>query len=424
MANQSKPRPENRREMMDNLVEPYDQTIGNPNDVYSKTVRPGQPEFNRAYEVSEKKDTDINVSVGIKDIDEAVMYYFKNVIKPTVVQNNVRYVVPIIYGAPERWKSVQADGYYKDSAGKIQVPLIMFKRDSIDRNRDLGNKLDGNKVSNLVLVQRRFNRRNIYDNFSLLTNRVPQKEYIVAFPPDYITLTYSCIIFTDFVEQMDKLVEMINFASDSYWGDPSKFQFRARIDSYSTQVSLEAGQDRAVKSTFNIVMSGYVIPESLNREIASVNRVFSTSQVIFGLETAESSEQFTANLKKPVRRTQAGIVSSDSTNVTINNITVNNGGSTGDLTYLNTNNTAVSNSATTSVITFTSYTITQPPAGSSLPATTKINFALYRNGQYVGQEYITSITQVGSDIQVTVNTTTLGYNLEVTDTFELIGKLQ
>ena len=163
MANQSKPRPENRREMMDNLVEPYDQTIGNPNDVYSKTVRPGQPEFNRAYEISEKKDKDINVSVGIKDIDEAVMYYFKNVIKPTVIQNNVRYVVPIIYGAPERWKSVQADGYYKDSAGKIQVPLIMFKRDSIDRNRDLGNKLDGNKVNNLILVQRRFNRRNIYD---------------------------------------------------------------------------------------------------------------------------------------------------------------------------------------------------------------------------------------------------------------------
>jgi hypothetical protein len=223
---------------------------------------------------------------------------------------------------------------------------------------------------------------------------------------------------------MDKLVEMINFASDSYWGDPSKFQFRARIDSYSTQVSLEAGQDRAVKSTFNIVMSGYIIPDSLNREIASSNRIFSTSQVIFGLETAESSEQFTANLKKPVRRTQAGIVSSDSTNVTINNITVNNGGSTGDLTYLNTNNTAVSNSATTSVITFTNYTITQPPAGSSLPSTTKINFALYRNGQYVGQEYITSIIQVGSNIEVTVNTSTLGYNLEVSDTFELIGKLQ
>lgn len=424
MAKESKPRPQNRREMMDDLVQPYDQTIGNPNSIYSKTAKPGQPEFNRAYEISEKKDTDINVAVGIKDIDEAVMYYFKNVIKPSVIQNNTRYEVPVIYGAPERWKSVQADGYYKDAAGKIQVPLIMFKRDNIERNRSLGNKLDGNRVNNLILVQRKFNRRNIYDNFSLLTNRVPQKEYIVAFPPDYITLTYSCIIFTDYVEQMDKLVEMINFASDSYWGDPSKFQFRARIDSYSTQVALEAGQDRAVKSTFNIILNGYIIPDSLNRELASVNRVFSTSQVIFGLETAESSEQFTANLKKPVRKTQAGIVSSDSTNVTVNNITINNGASTGDIAYLNTNNSAVSNSATTSVITFSNKTIIEPPTGSTLPATSKINFALYRNGQYVGQEYIVSISQVGSDIEVTVDTTLLGYELEATDTFELIGKLQ
>lgn len=424
MSKEFKPRPQNRREMMDDLVEPYDQTIGNPNDVYSKTAKPGQPEFNRAYEISQKKDDkDINVSVGIKDIDEAVMYYFKNVIKPTVIQNNTKYVVPVIYGAPERWKSVQADGYYKDSAGKIQVPLIMFKRDSIERNRDLGNKLDGNKVNNLILVQRRFNRRNIYDNFSLLTNRVPQKEYIVAFPPDYITLTYSCIIFTDYVEQMDKLVEMINFASDSYWGDPSKFQFRARIDSYSTQVALEAGQDRAVKSTFNIVLNGYIIPDSLNRELASVNRVFSTSQVIFGIETAESSEQFTANLKKPVRKTQAGIVTSDSTNVTVNNITINNGAGNNDLAYLNVNNFATASIISNPTASFTNYTIVQPPAGSTLPPTSKTNFALYRNGQYIGNEYITSISQVGTDIIVIVDTGLLGYTLESLDTIDLIGKL-
>lgn len=417
MANNYKPRPENRREFMNKLVMPSDPTIGNPNQVYSETVRPGQPEFNRAYEISQKGDKDINVAIGIKDIDEAVMYYFQNVIKPSVTQNNIRRDVPVIYGSPERWKTVQADGYYKDFQGKIQVPLIMFKRDSIDRNRDLGNKLDGNRVNNLVLVQRRFSRRNVYDNFAALTNRVPEKEFIVAFPPDYITLTYSCVIFTDFVEQMDKLVEAINFASDSYWGDPSKFQFRARIDSYSTQTALEIGQDRAVKSTFSIVMNGYVIPDSINREVASANRLFSTTQVVFGLETAESSEVFTANLKKPARRTIAAITANDSVNVTVNQSISNVPAEA--ITYINTNKELTGTVSNPTTVTFAAGWLTAP---SNLPATSVDNFTFFCNGQLIEKSAIVSFTQSGASSTLVINPTLLSYSLETDDEIIGIGK--
>ena len=418
MANNYKPRPENRREFMNKLVMPTDQTVGNPNQVYSETVRPGQPEFNRAYEISQREDKDINVAIGIKDIDEAVMYYFQNVIKPSVTQNNIRRDVPVIYGSPERWKSVQADGYYKDFQGKIQVPLIMFKRDSIERNRDLGNKLDGNRVNNLVLVQRRFSRRNVYDNFAALTNRVPEKEYIVAFPPDYITLTYSCVIFTDFVEQMDKLVEAINFASDSYWGDPSKFQFRARIDSYSTQTALEIGQDRAIKSTFNIVMNGYVIPDSINREVASVNRLFSTTQVVFGLETAESSEVFTANLKKPTRKTIAAITANDSVNVTVNQTTTTTI-LPESLVYINTNINLTGTVTAVDTVTFNAGWLVAP---TGLPATSVDNFTFFCNGQFIEKTAIVSFTSGGSTSTLVINPTLLSYSLEADDEIVGIGK--
>ncbi len=64
-------------------------------------------------------------------------------------QNNRQIEVPIIYGSPEKWKAVQADGYYRDgNQGKIMVPLIMFQRESITKDRSIGNKLDGNKVRN------------------------------------------------------------------------------------------------------------------------------------------------------------------------------------------------------------------------------------------------------------------------------------
>jgi hypothetical protein len=31
---------------------------------------------------------------------------------------------------------------------------------------------------------------------------------------------------------MNKLIEAINYASDSYWGDPESFKFKASIDSF------------------------------------------------------------------------------------------------------------------------------------------------------------------------------------------------
>ena len=417
MAKNYKPRPENRREFMNKLVMPTDPTVGNPNQIYSEVVRPGEPEFNRAYEISQKKDVDVNVAVGIKDIDEAVQFYFDNIIKPSVTQNNNKYNVPVIYGSPERWKSVQADGYYKDQSGKMQVPLIMFKRDSIERNRSLGNKLDGNKVNNLVLVQKRFSRRNIYDNFAALTNRVPEKEFIVAFPPDYVTLTYSCVIFTDYVEQMDKLVEAINFASDSYWGDPSKFQFRARIDSYSTQTSLEVGVDRAIKSTFNIVMSGYVIPDSINKEVASANRLFSTTQVVFGLETAESAEQFSLSLKKPVRQSIGAIAAADSVNVTVNQTISNVPPST--ITYVNTNKQLAGTVVSTTTTTFPSGWLVAP---SGLPATSVDNFTFFCNGQFIEKAAIVSFTQSSNISTLIIDTTILGYGFESSDELTSIGK--
>ena len=87
---------------------------------------------NRGTHTSRKNDIVQDVSIGLQDHDEAIMYYFNKVIKPSVIINNNRTNVPVIYGSPERWKSVQKDGFYRDKEGKIQTPLIMFKRDSVE----------------------------------------------------------------------------------------------------------------------------------------------------------------------------------------------------------------------------------------------------------------------------------------------------
>ena len=237
--------------------------------------------------ITRRDDDDIkDIYIGIQDHDEAIAYYFNNVIKPSIIKNDERIAVPLVYGNPERWKSVQRDGYYRDKEGKIQTPLIMFKRDSVEKRRDIGNKLDANTPQLFYTFQERYTKRNRYDNFSVLQGRKPQKEVYRVVVPDYIRLQYTCTIWCDYIAQMNKLIEMINYSSDSYWGDPEKFKFNARIDTYNNTTEIAQGDNRVVKTNFGLTIQGYLVPDSLNKKLASENmqKAFTRSQVIFNNE--------------------------------------------------------------------------------------------------------------------------------------------
>ena len=283
-----KPRPYTKREFLSKLQEPY----VNPStkeEVLPKQapasieVKPGQPRKNRAKQISVKDDTkNKTISIGLKDIDSSIMYYLENVIKPTVTQNDRQISVPIIYGSPERWKSMQADGFYRDKNGKTIVPLVMFKRDSFTKNNTLGNKLDGNRVQNVQYFETQYSKRNVYDNFNLLRDQKPQKEYILGIIPDYIDITYSLSIFTDYVEQANEITEAIEFAARSYWGDPERFMFRADIQTFNTPVLLENGSDRANRTTMNVLVNGYIIPKGINVAMAGPSpKSYNVTKTIF-----------------------------------------------------------------------------------------------------------------------------------------------
>jgi len=293
MPSARKPNPKSQKQISNDLVDPYlfpetGESLGNPNipsefNQFTDTKQSGI-DFNRSEKMSFKGDTTKPFTVGLQDIDESIMYYFQNVIRPTVIQNGNRLAVPVIYGSPERWKSTQKDGYYKDVNGAIMSPLIMFKRDSIDKNRSLTNKLDANSPHLYTSWAKSYNSKNYYSNFSVLTNHTPVQQFIVNVVPDYVTLTYSCTIQTYYMEQLNKIIEAINYASDSYWGDPERFKFKASIDSYSTTVEITDNTNRIVKGTFTMKLSGYIIPDTIQKEITAIKKFNSKSQVIIVAE--------------------------------------------------------------------------------------------------------------------------------------------
>lgn len=136
-------------------------------------------------------------------------------------------------------------------------------------------------------MKKKYDTKNFYSNFNALNNRVPEQQFYAVAIPDYLTLTYSCVVYTYYVEQLNKIVEAIEYASDSYWGNPQRYQFKAAIDSFTTVTELPQDDVRIVKSTFDIKIYGYIIPNTLQNDVASLKKFRNRSKLIFALETTD-----------------------------------------------------------------------------------------------------------------------------------------
>ena len=292
MAKQRKVTPKTQREISESLQEPLTPggpgfaPTGNPND--ANTV-------NRATQTSFKDDTVKPFSVGLEDLDWAVMYYFQNVIRPTVKQNGEIIPVPVIYGSPEKWKSFQKDGYYRDVNGRIMAPLLMFKRNSIEKNRSITNKLDANQPNNVAVTSKKYSQQNAYSKFNILNGIKPEQTLYATVVPDYLTVTYDCAVFTYYNDQLNKIIEAVEYASDAYWGDPERFKFKTNIDSFSSTVELSDNAERIVKSTFTLKMFGYIIPDTIQKDTTFVGKFSDRNIINFTTEIVSNINNLPTN---------------------------------------------------------------------------------------------------------------------------------
>jgi len=408
MSKIKKPRPKNQREVLDEAIgyNTYD-----PN-----SSRQSIEQNNRANDVSTKGDRVKDISISIVDIDTAIIKYIENKIQPHIMQDGNRIPVPIMYGFPERWQTMQEKGYLREYGGRMMAPVIVLKRDSLEANRNLGTKIDANRPQNLHVFEVGYTKKNQYDNFSTLTNKIPVKEYRLVVMPEYITLKYSAVVFTNHLEQNNKIIEALQYASNTYWGEEGRFQFRSNIESFTTSTEYTIGTDRTTRTNFNIVLNGYIIPDTVNRDISYPKKYLSKSQVVFGLET-DNKEIFSTTGKKEKFKS--------------NTISFPAGGTGGGgggggasinsdiLIYLNTNKTKIADTVTPpNSATFIGASFLQPPVGNGIPPTDKNSFTFFINGQYVPPSAVISFN--GSSL--ILDTDVLQYTLESDDEVSAVGK--
>ena len=251
----------------------------------TKPLSRKQRVINRGYLYSRTDDDIKTPSVTLMDMDSAIKFYFENVIKPSVEDNGENIKVPIMYSSPERWKAIKRDGFMRDKKRQIITPVITYRRTSIERDDMIPqDKLDANDPHLFYTFEKKFSQQNRYDNFTTQVGLLPQREYYNVALPDYVTLTYDFIIWTSYIEQMNKIVERINYSDGAYWGDPNKLRFRSRIDSF-TDATEVSDVERLVRTNFSVTLKGYLLPEGNFDHRSTTQKFLTPKRVVFGTET-------------------------------------------------------------------------------------------------------------------------------------------
>lgn len=230
-----------------------------PNLTQTQSSTSEDVKLNKAKQLRRDQDNVKNVSVGIYDIDSAFSNFLQNDVKPTIEDDGRFYPVPVMYASPEKWASAQRDGFMSDDNGMMLTPVISFKRNNLSINTDLAKLKVAENEDTHQMFERTYTKVNRYDQFSVLTGQTPRKEYMSVERPDYVNLEYEVVVWCDYMEQVNKIVEQIVFFQGRSFGDRYKFVIKG--DSYSFETISEMGQDRITKASINLTAKAYIVPE-------------------------------------------------------------------------------------------------------------------------------------------------------------------
>jgi len=339
--------------------------------------------------------------------------------------------VPVMYGDPEFWAQVQARGYARDKKGQIIAPAVMFRRTNMSRDDTMPvDKADRNIVH--VLPKKWSSEHNKYDRFSLVHNIQPTYELYSIVVPDYIILNYECSIWTSFITQMNKIVEILQYWEGQYWGDEKRFKLKAKIDSFDQNVEISTEKGRVVRSNFTLEIRGFLIPEVANDQITT-QKAYSKQQIIIDTETdvdiVSLAKTDPLAQKILVTTSKQPAVKGNQTVTDLINQAVANLQS--EINYLRkrrvystlTTPSASIASGSVSVVTYPSVYTASAPSYGGLTATREDDFLVFVNGQYMEHDAFT-IVQSGDNFIINANAGSLGYELANTDEIVVWGMFE
>ena len=227
-------------------------------------------------------------SIGLKEIDTAVIKHVQNIMKPKIKEQNEIISVPVLYGNEERWKSIKARGTLRDKNGVLILPIIVIKRTSLAMNDQLPFSFDNDvkgKFINVVRSSSGWSKNNRYDRFAVLTGQQPVQEFVKTGMPDFVICSYSVVMMTSFIEQMNDLNNLWIEHLETYFGDQTSYRFLSSLSGdISNEVEMESQGERMIRNELTIEIKGYMIPEFTDTvfgKTAEMSRAYTPKKVTF-----------------------------------------------------------------------------------------------------------------------------------------------
>jgi hypothetical protein len=242
------------------------------------STNPLRQNKNRANEIKSVKG-DLKQSISLFDIDYAMMSYLEDTALPTLDDNGTALKIPVVYGNSERWNGSRREGVFRDSKGKIQLPIMMIRRTSITKDDTM--PMLNRHVSYQGITK--YSKDNRYDRFSALGGNIkPKYEIYKIQMPEYVELNYDCMVWTNYTEQLNEVIEQLQYTS-SYWGDKEKFKFRTSLSDFNIINEVGEGTERINRIEFSLSVKAYLLPEKFDGENV-IKKSMSTKRVVVATE--------------------------------------------------------------------------------------------------------------------------------------------
>ena len=369
-------------------------------------INPLKQSQNRANEIKSSKN-DLKQSVSLFDIDYAMMSYLEDVVLPTLDDGNGKSIkIPVIYGNSERWNGSRRQGVYRDTHGKIQLPLMMIRRTSISKDDTM--PMLNRHVSYQGITK--YSKDNRYDRFTALGGSVkPKYEVYKITMPEYVEVSYDCMCWTSFTEQLNEVIEQLNYVGQ-YWGDKDKFKFRTSISDYNVVNEVGEGTERINRVEFTLSVKAYLLPEKFDGE-NTTKKSMSVKRVVVTTET-----DVTANGRLE------GLLTNPSPYYDNKDL----------IDFLSINNSKSQNPTSNNTITFAGIKLIKTPPTLSSVISTGITLTgdiydikLYINGvRYYQTSHFNVSGYVIATGELTINflPAGLGFNVTTTDEIIITGK--
>tara|TARA_Y100000593_G_scaffold27282_1_gene54475 strand:+ start:3601 stop:4449 length:849 start_codon:yes stop_codon:yes gene_type:complete len=255
-------------------------SINRANQVSDKNINVGRTISNSSKTSLPGKDFTKNHEIVVKDLDSTIISHVKRTMNIKIEDNGELVNLPVMYGNQERWVNIKQDGFIRDKNGSLILPLLMLRRANIEFNDTLPSYKHDLSGENIQVVRSsHWSKSNYYDRFTVDKGLKPVEENMVTGVPQFVNVSYDFIGWTQYIEQMNKIIENFSDQHNRYWGDNTSYRFLCTIPAgLSDVVEMENVSERSVRCNFTVMLKGYLLPEVISNIIN--NRRFNAKRTL------------------------------------------------------------------------------------------------------------------------------------------------